>query len=104
MPLSMTFSNTADTLEVTSQQLLKIDYRFQSVSEKVHIEAISSPDISMILTVPVVTENKGIYYGEGTLNIQVGDRVDAFSKVTVFLSDNRTLLLRTYAFKNRKVQ
>ena len=102
LPLSMTFSNTADTLEVTSQQLLKINYRFQSSVENTHIEAISSSDISIILSVPVVTEDKGIYYGEGLLAIQVGDRVDAFSKVTVFLSDGRRLLMRAYYFKNRK--
>ena len=103
-PLSITFSNTADTLEVTSQQLLKIGYRFQSMVENTHIEAISSQDISIILTVPVVTESEGVYYGEGTLNIQVSDRVDAFSKVTVFLSDSTRLLMKTYAFKQRKQQ
>ena len=102
LPLSFTFSNTADTLEVTKQQLLKINYRFQAATEKTHIEAISSSDISFILTIPVVTEDKGTYYGEGVLNIQVGDHVDAFSHVTVFLSDERTMLMRRYNFKKRK--
>ena len=50
----------------------------------------------------MVTENEGIYYGEGTLNIQSGDRVSAWSKVTIFLSDDRTLLMRHYAFKEKK--
>ena len=102
LPLSITFSNTADTLEVTKQQLMRINYQFKAATDKVHIEAISTPDIASILSVPVVTEDKGIYYGEGILMLQVGERVDAFSKVTVFFSDDRTLLMRNYAFKMRK--
>ena len=104
LPLSITFSNTADTLEVTKQQLLKINYHFQASTDKYHIEAITSSDIACILSVPVVTEDKGIYYGEGILSIQVGDFVDAFSRVTVFFSDERTLLMRKYAFKKRKAE
>ena len=77
---------------------------FQAATDKVHIEAISSSDIAIVLSTPVVTEDKGTYYGEGSLNIQVSDRVDAFSHVTVFLSDDRTLLMRRYGFKMKKAE
>ena len=102
MPLSITFSNTAETLEVSKQQLLKITYQFKAATDKVHIEAISSSDISVLLSGPVVTEDQGIYYGEGSIAIQVGDMVNAFSKVTVFLSDDKSLLMRSYGFKMKK--
>ena len=87
---------------MTPYVTLKITYQFQSATERTHIEAISSSDISILLTGPVVTEDKGTYYGEGALMIQPGNEVNAFSKVTVFLSDDRTLIMRNYAFKNRK--
>jgi len=103
LALSITFSNTADTLEMAINELQKIDYQFKAATENVHIEAICSSDLTVILTNPVVTENDGVYYGEGTINIQSGSQpVSAWSKVTVFLSDDRTLLMRNYAFKEKK--
>ena len=99
MPLSITFSNTAETLEVVKNMAYKIDYQFMAATDKIHIETISSSDILVLLTGPVVTEDKGIYYGEGSFVIQISERVDDFSHVTVFLSDDRTLLMRRYGFK-----
>ncbi|MBR4826898.1 MAG: hypothetical protein IKZ91_03335 [Bacteroidales bacterium] len=99
--LTLTVSNSADTLEVVRQQVFNITYRVCSSVPDIHVEVISSSDIGAFVTVPLTTNNDSYYYSEGTLTFQVSDYVDMFSHVTLFVSDDRSLIVKRYSFKNR---
>ena len=83
-----------DTIQVTSNQLLLMDYDITSSAKTVRVDAIPSGDVAVILT-PDQTDTK-----KGMIAMQLGTYINAFSRVTVFVNDDRTLLMSTFYFDN----
>ena len=66
---------------------------------KVRIEAIGSPDLDGISVIPEESKIEGnVYEAKGKITVQTGSNISAFTKLTVFVSDDRKLLIRSFYF------
>ena len=82
-----------DTLKVTINSEELINYQITSSYTYFHVDAFGSSDIS------VITKPQG--NNEGLITIKIGDRsVDAFTHVTVLVTDEMESHLSTFFFKD----
>ena len=84
-----------DQIMVASQMIEKVYYKVTSAIKDIRIDAISTEDV-------VVLVSKNEDPRAGILLLQVGDNVDAWSRITVFVSDGTTLLVNSIGFKMKK--
>ena len=89
-PLDVTFDVIGTSLSVKPNEVLDITYTVVSESNDVKVEVVSSADVRAIL-IPTNMLT-------GTLRIKATAGVDEFSKVTLFVSDGVSLLMKTFTF------
>ena len=103
MELSVRFDPSNDTLTVPkTSQMLEIQYYIQASllsAEKLSIEVIGSPDVTTRVASKTVSTQDNSCTAEGKIEVTTGSSVSAFTKVTVFVSDDRKVLMRSFYFK-----
>ena len=82
-----------DTIQVGSNELLLMDYDITSSAETVRVDAIPSNDVTVIL-LPDQTDTK-----KGTIAMQLATNIFPYTRVTVFINDDKTLLMSTFHFE-----
>ena len=84
--------NTKDTIEVViQQQMFVIKYKVTSAADTVVVEAVGSPDLSVLI------RRKSMLEGEIVVQTPQSD-VNAFTRLTILASDDKSILLRSFSF------
>ena len=81
-----------DTLIVTPNQVFKIDYLITSDAPAVQVEVTTSSDVQAVREAD--PDNKLA----GSITVEMGSTVGAFSALNVFVSDGWTLLIEKFYF------
>ena len=106
LSLSVTFSdlsasphidfNTVETIEAGMPEYLYIGYSITSSADTVVVEAVASSDLGVLIERKSKLEGRIVVL---TSNIKP---VDAFTRLTILISDEKNLLMRSYRFKEKK--
>ena len=84
--------NTQDTIEVViQQQMFVFKYQVTSAADTVVVEAVGSPDLSVLI------RRKSMLEGEIVVQTPQSD-VNAFTRLTILASDDKSILLRSFSF------
>lgn len=93
--LDVTFEN--ENLKVSANAELSIAYKVQTKAKSVDIEVVSSSDIKA----KVVADDDTFL--SGAINIKVGEKVDEYSKVVVFVTDGKNVVMKRITFEQEDV-
>ena len=90
---SGTIYRPTDTLMVQANQQFTIDYLITSDAPAVQVELTTSPDVSAYKQADPDNQLAG------SIHVEMGSSVGAFSALNVFVSDGMTLLIKKFYFK-----
>lgn len=96
MPLSIQF-NTEDLIVMPANSSRNIRYEVTSALPEVQIETVSSGDIRA----KVIPDSDNSL--TGVITVQVGDRIDEYSKVVVLVSNGRNVIMKTLIFEEEMI-
>ena len=103
LELKVWFDPANDTLTVpNTSHMLEIEYYIQASilsAEKLSVEVIGSPDVTARVASKSVSTQSSTCTAEGKIEVTTGSSVSAYTKVTVFVSDDRKVLMRSFYFK-----
>ena len=105
LELSVTFEPARDTLLVTSHNmqfdvLCKVTASLAS-ADNLSMELVSTDDVQARIQSLTRAKQENSCTMEGTIHIETDYSVSAYTKVTVFVSDDRKVLVRSIYFADR---
>lgn len=103
LELKVQYTPDNDTLTVPkTSRMLEIQYAIQASilsANQLSVEVIGSPDVTARVASMTVSTSSTSCAAEGKIEVTTGSSVSAFTKVTVFVSDDRKVLMRSFYFK-----
>ena len=83
-----------DLLSVTPGSTISIYFEVTAAdAADIMIDAVGASEVKAIVVTQAVDKNR-----KGRIDIQIGSTVSDFSKVSVFVSDGTTLIVKTFSF------
>lgn len=104
LELSVTFNPNLDTLSIKNTRQFTISYNVKASpasADHLNIEVTSTNDVQARVKTKTLTAEDNQCTLQGEIGIETGSHVSAYSKVMVFVTDDRKVLIRDFFFTEK---